>query len=361
MTSVRDTCLLILRLVVLGAVLWAAAPRAAEAHPPLPQKLSETGLYAPGTREIGPDKLAYAPQYPLWSDGAVKRRWLWLPPGTRIDATNPDAWQFPPGTRLWKEFGFAKPVETRYIERLADGSWRFAAYAWDADGRDARLVPAAGIASLPLPEAPGGRYTIPSRDDCLACHDAGAVPVLGVSALQLSPDRDPLAPHAGAPGQSPEDQPLEDLATLSARGLIEHLPPELLGEPPRIAAPTPRARAALGYLHGNCGHCHNAGGPLAALELDLEQPAKASPAATAATLATLVGVASEFQLEDIGTRVVPGADAESLLLARMRSRDPLVQMPPLGTAVGDREAIALVGHWIRDDLSAVHARQEPSR
>lgn len=316
MTSVRDTCLLILRLVVLGAVLWAAAPRAAEAHPPLPQKLSETGLYAPGTREIGPDKLAYAPQYPLWSDGAVKRRWLWLPPGTRIDATNPDAWQFPPGTRLWKEFGFAKPVETRYIERLADGSWRFAAYAWDADGRDARLVPAAGIASLPLPEAPG---------------------------------------------QSPEDQPLEDLATLSARGLIEHLPPELLGEPPRIAAPTPRARAALGYLHGNCGHCHNAGGPLAALELDLEQPAKASPAATAATLATLVGVASEFQLEDIGTRVVPGADAESLLLARMRSRDPLVQMPPLGTAVGDREAIALVGHWIRDDLSAVHARQEPSR
>lgn len=316
MTSVRDTCLLILRLVVLGAVLWAAAPRAAEAHPPLPQKLSETGLYAPGTREIGPDKLAYAPQYPLWSDGAVKRRWLWLPPGTRIDATNPDAWQFPPGTRLWKEFGFAKPVETRYIERLADGSWRFAAYAWDADGRDARLVPAAGIASLPLPEAPG---------------------------------------------QSPEDQPLEDLATLSARGLIEHLPPELLGEPPRIAAPTPRARAALGYLHGNCGHCHNAGGPLAALELDLEQPAKASPAATSATLATLVGVASEFQLEDIGTRVVPGADAESLLLARMRSRDPLVQMPPLGTAVGDREAIALVGHWIRDDLSAVHARHEPSR
>ncbi|HEX7062174.1 MAG TPA: hypothetical protein VF200_09395 [Woeseiaceae bacterium] len=356
MTSVRDTCLLILRLVVLGAVLWAAAPRAAEAPPPLPQKLSETGLFARGTREIGPDKLAYAPQYPLWSDGAVKRRWLWLPPGTRIDAANPDAWQFPPGTRLWKEFGFGKPVETRYIERLADGSWRFAAYVWDADGRDARLAPAAGIASLPVRQAPGGRYTIPSRDDCLACHDAGAVPVLGVSALQLSPDRDPLAPHAGAPGEK-----LEDLATLSARGLLEHLPPELLSEPPRIAAATPRARAALGYLHGNCGHCHNAGGPLAALELDLEQPARASPAATAATLATLVGVASEFRLEDVGTRVVAGADGESLLLARMRSRDPLVQMPPLGTAVSDREAIALVGHWIRDDLSAVQARQEPSR
>jgi mono/diheme cytochrome c family protein len=359
MPPLRDTCLLLVRFAMLALVLAgtfpAGTPHAAEAVPPLPETLSETGLFAPGTLEIAADKLPYAPQYPLWSDGAAKRRWLYLPPGTRVDATDPDAWQFPPGTRLWKEFGYDRPAETRYMERLADGSWRFAAYVWDDDGRDARLAPAEGIARLPVREAPGGTYAIPSREDCLACHDTYAVPVNGVGALQLSPDRDPLAPHAG------DDAAGVDLAYLSARGLIDNLPPALLAEPPRIAAPTPEARAALGYLHGNCGHCHNADGPLAALELDLRQPARPGPAATAAILDTLLGYPSEFRLEDIDTRVVPGAAAKSLLVARMRSRDPLVQMPPLGTSVSDREAVALVGRWIQNDLHKLDARQESPR
>jgi hypothetical protein len=94
------------------------------------------------------------------------------------------------------------------------------------------------------------RYAIPSRTDCLACHEGAAVPVLGFSALQLSADRDPLAPHA-------EPASGTDLGALVARGLLRNLPPALLKQPPRIAAATPIERAALGYLHGNCGHCHS--------------------------------------------------------------------------------------------------------
>ena len=40
-----------------------------------------------------------------------------------------------------------------------------------------------------------GRWDIPSRADCGVCHESAAVPVLGLGALQLSPDRDPLAPR----------------------------------------------------------------------------------------------------------------------------------------------------------------------
>lgn len=355
MRRVRHVLLFAVRLAALTAAAWPGVSRAdgAGAAAPLPQTLAETGLFALGTVEVAPDKLAYSPQYPLWSDGAHKRRWLSLPPGARIDASDPDAWQFPPGTRLWKEFGYEKPVETRYLERLADGSWRFASYVWDADGTNATLAPAEGVAALPVAEAPAGRYAVPSRDDCLACHEGTAVPVLGVSALQLSPDRDPLAPHAEAPAAG-----AVDLARLSALGLVGNLPPELLEAPPRIAAASPVARAALGYLHGNCGHCHNAGGPLDDLDLDLQQPAAASPAATEASLATLIGYAGEFTLGDIDTRVVPGAAASSLLLARMRSRNAIVQMPPLGTQVGDEQAIALIARWIRNELHDIQARQE---
>ena len=50
----------------------------------LPQRLADTGLYVAGGTTIRPDVLPFSPQYPLWSDGAAKRRWIWLPPGTPL-------------------------------------------------------------------------------------------------------------------------------------------------------------------------------------------------------------------------------------------------------------------------------------
>lgn len=321
-----------------------AAPLAAAA--PLPERLSETGLHVPGTDAPGVEALGYSPQYPLWSDGASKRRWLRLPPGSSIDASDPDAWDFPRGTRAWKEFAHAgRPIETRYIERLEDGSWRFATYVWDADGREAWLAPASGISSLPVAGAPGGRYAIPSRDDCRACHEGGAVTLLGFSALQLSPYRETSTPpvESAQPGDV-------DLPGLHERGLIRNLPPSLLRTPPRIAIASAVGRAALGYLHGNCGHCHNDFGPLAELDLSLLQSVVAAENSVARTLATTVGRDSEFAVPGIAARIAPGEPAASMLLARMRSRNPLAQMPPLGSRVSDAEAAALVEWWIEHEL-----------
>ena len=114
----------LLKLALVAAVLPGLV-RADDARG-LPQHLRDTGLYVAGG-QIHPDVLPFSPQYPLWSDGTIKRRWIYLPPGAVVDASRVDAWQFPVGTRLWKEFGYDRRVETRYIERLADGSWRFAA------------------------------------------------------------------------------------------------------------------------------------------------------------------------------------------------------------------------------------------
>jgi len=60
------------------------AATAAFVDRPLPARLSETGLYvAAGSTEIAPENLAYVPQYPLWSDAARKRRWVWWSSRTR--------------------------------------------------------------------------------------------------------------------------------------------------------------------------------------------------------------------------------------------------------------------------------------
>ncbi|HEX5640445.1 MAG TPA: hypothetical protein VFX81_11660 [Burkholderiaceae bacterium] len=335
--------------LVLSAIAAIAAMTSAAAAPaaPVPARLSETGLYLPGsTTAVRAGVIAFSPQYPLWSDGTRKRRWIALPPGATIDASQVDAWEFPVGTRLWKEFAYGRRIETRMIERLADGSWRFAAYVWNAEGTEAVLAPEDGIV-VPVADAPGGRYAVPGRNDCTACHEGPAIPVLGLTALQLSSDRDPLAPHADPPCAG---QP--DLRSLVDRGVLRGLPAELLKTPPRIAASSPTARAALGYLHGNCGHCHNAAGALTGLELVLAQQADVGARSAERTVRSLLGHSSRFRPRETAdaTQRIASGHGSSVLTLRMKTDNLLARMPPLGVQVVDAEGIALIERWISTDL-----------
>ncbi|HYD79921.1 MAG TPA: hypothetical protein VEC06_08930 [Paucimonas sp.] len=286
----------------------------------------------------------FSPQYPLWTDGAQKQRWLYLPPGSFIDASKPDAWSFPAGTRLWKQFSYdGKPVETRYIEKKRDGTWRFATYIWNADGSSATLAPDKET-TVTIAAVPGGRYTIPSRRDCMACHGSAPVPVLGLSAVQLSPDRDPMAP-----GASPISE--QNLRTLAARGWLKGLPKTLLEQPPRIVANTPVERAALGYLHGNCSHCHNTSKSKVPLSLTLAQRAADPAASRQEVLDSTVEQRGRYGRSDSSSAeaiVKPGRPDSSLLIERMRSRQMQTQMPPLGTHLPDPQALDLLSRWIGD-------------
>lgn len=330
---------------IAGAATDARRPPSRGA-PAVPQRLADTGLYSDfASRTVDPRNLHYSPQYPLWSDGAGKSRWLYLPPGTAIDARDPDRWVFPVGTKIWKEFAWSRRVETRYLELTRRG-WRYATYVWTDDETDAVLAPDVGVLSS-HEVAPGRRHFIPAVADCLNCHRGGRSEVLGFSALQLSSDRDPLAPHA---------ERLEagdaTLATLVQRGLVRGLPRDLVERPPRIAASSPRGRAALGYLHANCSSCHDSAGPMASLGVSLFQSLGAAAAregpAAAIGRPTRYRVAAAMPGESVWIR--PGAPSSSAVVARMSSRSPIAQMPPLGTKLVDEEAVSLLERWIAEDL-----------
>jgi len=82
-----------------------------------PPRLSETGLYD-SSGAIDPRNFPFIPQYPLWSDGAEKVRWVRLPAGEKIDISDIDAWRFPAGTKFWKQFSWGgRKVETRMPQR----------------------------------------------------------------------------------------------------------------------------------------------------------------------------------------------------------------------------------------------------
>jgi hypothetical protein len=308
----------------------------------LPEVLSSTGLYLAGSQTLQPEVLQFVPQYPLWSDGATKRRYLRLPRGTHIDGSNPHAWVFPIGTRFWKEFSLGRRVETRYIERRSDGSWTFASYAWDEAGREARLVPEGGRLRVAQLDEGNLQHDIPSRGDCLACHDGGQgrAPILGFGALQLSAERDPGALHAEIPTPT-----TVDLEQLIARGLVRGVPGHLVR--PRIDAGSATERATLGYLHANCAGCHNAHGALADLGLDFEQRGQAGDVER--VLGSIVSAPSRFRLPaaEHSARIVPGAPEQSVLSFRLGSRNLVQQMPPLGSKIVDQEAKDLVAAWIR--------------
>jgi hypothetical protein len=184
-----------------GATL-APALRQAQGRPEhsrgavAPPLLSQTGLYAgEGTLHIDPRNRPFSPQYPLWSDGAAKRRWIHLPDGAAIDATDLSRWDFPIGTRFWKEFSFdGHKVETRFLWRVSKEQWVFASIA-----------------------------------DCRSCHDSARTEILGFDALNLSDDRDPNAPHA-----EPLTREMITLRTLTEERLLTPKRHWLVKTPPRI-------------------------------------------------------------------------------------------------------------------------------
>jgi hypothetical protein len=308
--------------------------------------LSQTGLYSdPATRTVDPQNRPFSPQYPLWSDGAQKARWVRLPAGTAIDAADIDRWDFPVGTRFWKEFVFnGRKVETRFLRKDGSARWSFASYVWNDEQTDAKLAPADGIPGI-VEVAPGRRHAIPSVEDCRACHDSARTEILGFTALQLSDDRDPNAPHAEtlAPG-------MLTLRTLVEDGWITPARRDLVATPPRIAAPDATTRAVLGYLSTNCGSCHNAESSIASLGLLLKTRLAPSHSTPSDPVRALFRPTSKWHIPQVpeaqSAFVTPGVPDLSALLVRMRSRRPSSQMPPLGTAVHDREAVALVSAWI---------------
>jgi mono/diheme cytochrome c family protein len=323
----------------------AATPAqgAADGWPPL--RLRDTGLYDDWeSKTVGRDKIRFSPQYPLWTDGALKTRWLRLPQGTWIDASDPDVWTFPVGTRFWKEFAFDRRAETRLIE-LTRGGWRYATYVWNDDETEAVLAPDRGISRGPIIRG-NVRHAIPSRSDCTSCHEAGPSRILGFNALQLSDDRDANAPHA-----EPVPEGGMTLDALVARGLVRGLPRQ--AAPPRIAAKSPTERAALGYLYGNCSYCHTSRGELASLKLSFDYPI-ARPEPEAPAVRTTVEQISTFQPASWrnAERVCVANPDQSVVMARMASRNPVLQMPPVGTRLVDDAAVALIRKWISEDTMA---------
>jgi hypothetical protein len=346
--------LLLLALVAVGctgrALPIATDPLAAAR---VPAELRDTGLYADwATRTVQPSVRAYTPGFTLWSDGANKSRWIYLPPGARIDVTDPNGWIFPVGTRLWKEFRLdvKRPdgsvaadqrVETRMLWKRAAGDWQMVTYVWSADQQSARLADATHAPPVPFPGT--ASYEVPVVR-CKTCHDGRPDKVLGFEALLLA------APEADPDGLTWQKL-LDEGLVQSAGALPDDASLQFLGQSSALE------RQAAGYLHANCGiACHHAGAKeMTPYFARLEVGPAGAPARIEDTdlFRTAINVPSAFVPAAGGGpwyRIRPLDDARSTLYYRIDVRNGLAgggeQMPPIVTHQIDPAGRALIDAWI---------------
>ncbi len=303
-----------------------------------PTMLSETGLYSNiGTKTIAAGVVEFEPRWHLWSDAAVKRRWIYLPPGSKIDTTDMDYWSFPTGTKVWKEFsrGGAR-IETRLLQKTGTAddvsSWFMVAFQWDAGETDATAVPGGVVDDI-------GVNDIPDRAKCRQCHgpNRNKSIILGLQALQMDYD----APSNGLDlDRLVQDDWLTVEPTAPTNGT--YFP--FLAE-----TGTPLILPALGYMHSNCGGCHNPSSDVTMNTVPVQfrlgtAANQRSSWAVTPTYMTAVNVTAT--LAPAGSHVVLGGNTAQSAVHNRMNIVGAVQMPPIAREQLDTAGLAAVDAWI---------------
>ena len=300
------------------------------------KNLSETGLYKNiRSHEIKTGVHFYSPQYPLWTDGASKKRYLFLPSNTKINTDDQDNWQFPNGTKVWKEFSFPtsnglKRVETRLIEKNAKGEWEYYTFIWNKDETEAKLAPEKGIINY-FPINDKVSHDIPNQIQCSNCHGNQRNPIISFSALQLSPDRDPNALH--------QDQLTSEMMTLKEL-YQKNLVTTKLTEWPSIKSSDSKEKSIIGYLHGNCSSCHKADGVAFPLGMNLKYEISVSESDVGFYQTALNRPTKGYTIpgnQGVNYRLKLGSPSQSAILFRTSIRGNYHQMVPYGSKLVDQE------------------------
>lgn len=316
---------------------------------PFPATLSETGLFADLTQLTpNPGLHFYEPNVTFWSDNAVKRRWFAVP-GTQEKITwkEEGSFTFPTGTLWVKHFDMElvrgnpatrKRLETRVIVKNTDGVYGIS-YRWNDEGTEATLVGDPGATfnlTITDPTLPAGQQTftqpwqIPSRTQCMTCHNSSTSGVLGFDSRQLNRDDIPFEGQLG-----------NFLQQMAIAGYLENLPSNPQSLPRHVAAQDGNAdleSRVRSYLAVNCSYCHadsNGGLDLRA-HIPLEET-------------RLLHHPDQGQISLIDPdlrRIVPGSTEHSSVLQRVAGTPGFNRMPPLASSVIDKTGVELLTHWI---------------
>ncbi|HTM54249.1 MAG TPA: SO2930 family diheme c-type cytochrome [Pirellulales bacterium] len=314
-----------------------------------PQKLSTYALFVgdPTAQQPAEGVIPYDLNSALFSDYTEKFRFIKLPPGTKAEYRENEAFAFPVGTIIAKTFAYPadardpaagrRLLETRILKHESDG-WVGLPYIWNREQTEATLDVAGDTVDAKWIDEHGAErvnnYIIPNSNQCKGCHKQGETfAPLGPKARHLNRD---FAYPDGTHNQLAHWTHVGALAGAPAPADAPRLP---VWNDPADGSLDARARA---WLEINCAHCHNPDGPARNSGLDL-LASQTSP--------TQFGIFKTPVAAGRGTGgrdfdIVPGEPDKSILAFRIASQDPSIMMPELGKRLVHDEGVALIREWI---------------
>ena len=363
----RGVCLILLLVAAGGSRLetsWTRAPlKPFLGLPPavdeecsgFPKLLSETAIFSDlATLKPMAGIAPFAVIQPLWSDAAVKLRWIAVPNDgapygvdERITIDHERAWSFPRGTVFIKNFampqdlrhpaGAQRRLETRVLAVRRGGEVYGVTYRWRPDGSDAELLTDAQSEKIAVTDETGQAATIvwtyPSPAQCITCHTPESGGVLGVKTRQLN-----RSENAGEANQ---------LVQLAAHGWLDRpiLAEETSGLPRLRALDDPAADLATrirSYLDVNCSACHHpesrVGDSAFGMDLRFFTPLEKQ--------GLIDGQVHNALGIEQGRVIFAKHPERSVLLDRVSRRSDPFAMPPLGSSRLDPALVAQLRQWI---------------
>ncbi len=287
---------------------------------------------------------------PLFSDYALKLRFVRLPRATKATYSESEVFEFPVGTVIAKTFAYpadlrrpgdnVRLLETRLLIHQAEG-WVGLPYVWNEEQTGARLKIAGAWLDTDWIGLDGAErrhtYLVPNANQCKGCHRVAEDTMLPIGPKARYLNRE-LTYRTGRENQ---------LAYWSDHGALDgapspsEVPVVPIWDDPSSGSVDERART---YLEINCAHCHNPGGPGRTSGLDLTWGERRPKELGVYKSPIAAGRGTGDRLFGI----VPGRPDESILYYRLLSLDPGVMMPELGRRLVHDEGNDLIRQWIEE-------------
>ena len=320
----------------------------------IPPLLSQTGVLRDAAKRTTAEGLIpYEPISQLWSDGAVKSRFMAIPytgglntPGQQVTFATTGEWAFPSGTVFVKNFDMVtdetntnaplRRLETRLLVRNPSGSVYGVTYKWRPDNSDADLLTTSLHEDILITNSFGVRtqnWYYPSPADCLTCHTPAANYVLGVKTRQLNS----LLTYASSGKTDNQLRTLNHLGVFNP-AIDESTIPSLAHLVSITDTNATLENRVRSYLDANCANCHRPNGVRANFDARYDTALADQNIVNGIVLGSL-GV-------DNAHVVTPDDIWRSVLYQRANSLDALIKMPPLARNTIDTNAIGIIGQWI---------------
>ena len=325
------------------------------------QKLSEYHFFDGDMKSQTPslDVLPYEPASSLFTDYAHKKRFVWMPDGTKATYdSDSTVLELPVGAALVKTFyydnvqnitpvGGTRIVETRVMIRKADG-WIFADYIWNEAQTEAFYDLAGSITHIEWKEAndvaKSADYHIPTDAQCIVCHKKnetvnGATVTKNIP-IGIKPQNLNFDYNYGTETKNQLTKWIE-AGYLESNFSLPSVENTTVNYNDTSKSLDLRARS---YVDINCAHCHQDG-----RHCDY-RPMRFAFTETKNNLTNMGVCLNTTDMQGfplaLSKVVTPGSINRSMMYYRLNTTNDAYKMPLHGRTIIHDEGVALIQAWI---------------